>query len=64
MHILSNLFRIVVQIAIAIFVPGGILAVIIYQFARFKKRRAAKNSPAPSVHPTHQDPQPLPQNRL
>ncbi len=69
MQILSTVFRIALQIVIVLAVPGGLPAVIIYQYRLYKKRRDAKN-PLPADGPLSSPPtpasssseQPLPQS--
>ncbi len=39
MHVLSLMFRVAVQIAIVVFVPGGLPAVRAYQYRRLLNRR-------------------------
>ena len=43
MQILSNIFRIALQIVIIMTIPGGLPAVIIYQYRLYKKRRRAQD---------------------
>ncbi len=39
MRVLSLMIKIVVQVAIVVVVPGGLPAVLIYQYRRLQKRR-------------------------
>jgi hypothetical protein len=39
MHFLSTMFKVALQIAVVLVVPGGLPAVLIYQYRRLQKRR-------------------------
>ncbi|HSD11948.1 MAG TPA: hypothetical protein VLC10_00170 [Patescibacteria group bacterium] len=63
MHVLSTVFRVVVQIAIVIVVPGGLPAVLIYQYRRLQKRRRDASLPLqPETTPENPDTQPFPES--
>lgn len=60
MRVLSQVLKVVVQIAIVIIVPGGLPAVLVYQYRRLQQRRREaiafrSDGPKPAPEPVNQE---------
>lgn len=51
MRVLSLMLKVVVQIAIVVIVPGGLPAVLVYQYRRLQKRRRDAIAPLTAEAP-------------